>query len=191
MKKDNNDDRSTELNPMVELAQKGDPIAYGKVCKMFIPLIEYQARAKIVQDLFGEDALGIVWVAFLEVLRKKQLARCNVAGYVAVALKYAVLKKVKEELSLRSKVRCEEEVLLMKAEAEAAGLEALWEREEFMLEVKNSKALSETEKEILLKLLQEGYDFQTLAQEQGAKLKTLHKTFERALKKLRKLLKEE
>ncbi len=188
----NDDDRCNRHNNEAVKAEKGDPIADAEVCKLFTPLVESQAHTPMMQELFGEDALGVAWVTFLEVLHKeRRTAVCNMAGFLAMKLKYALLDKAKKERALRSKVQPAEAELLAKVQAEAEGLQALWEREEFLLEVRNNKALSGTEKEMLLKFLQEGYDFQTLAREQGAKLKTVHKTFERALKKLRRLLKEE
>ncbi len=192
MKKANNDDRSRGLNKKVVKVQEGDPIATEELCRLFAPLVQSQARSPMVHNLFGEDALGIVWLAFLEVLRKKQLTMGDIAGYVAVALKYEVLKKAKNELERRSKVRCEEEALLMKAEAEAEGLQALWEREEFLLEVKRLRPrFTEKELRVLEALFKEDRTVRQLAEELGVKENAVRQTYDRALKKLRKLLKEE
>ena len=188
----NHDDRRNGLNKKVVKAQKGDAIATEELCRLFAPLVQSQARSPMVHNLFGEDALGIVWLAFLEVLRKKQLTMGDIAGYVAVALKYEVLKKAKNELERRSKVRCEEEALLMKAEAEAEGLEALWEREEFLLEVRRLRPrFTKRELLVLEGIFKEGSDFKKLAVRLEAKEEAVRKVYSRALQKLRRLLKEE
>ncbi len=192
MKKVNDDDRSRGLNKKVVKVQEGDPIATEELCRLFAPLVQSQARSPMVRNLFGEDALGIVWLAFLEVLRKKQLTMGDIAGYVAVALKYEVLKKAKLEMERRSKVRCEEEALLMKAEAEAEGLEALWEREEFLLEVRRLRPLfTKKELQVLEALFKEDRTIRQLAEELGVKENAVRQTYDRALKKLRRLLKED
>ena len=66
----NDDDRCNRHNNEAVKAEKGDPIADAEVCKLFTPLVESQAHTPMMQELFGEDALGVAWVTFLEVLHK-------------------------------------------------------------------------------------------------------------------------
>ena len=87
-----------ELQALIAKAQAHDQEAIDKLCTLFQPLINKEARRLNVQEILGEDAFNTAWVIFLDfIYRYKDDDYQHLPGLLQCRLRYELLHQVQKE----------------------------------------------------------------------------------------------
>ena len=87
-----------ELQSLIAKAQAYEQEAIDKLCALFQPLINKEARRLNVQEILGEDAVNTAWVIFLNFIhRYNGTDYQHLPGLIQCRLRYELLHKVQKE----------------------------------------------------------------------------------------------
>ena len=87
--------RSTELQQLIQAAQKNSDAAIARLCQAFAPLIRKETHREAVYRILGEDAANIAWEIFLRFIRRYKGADFeHLPGLIRCHLHYELLHEI-------------------------------------------------------------------------------------------------